>query len=154
MKSATRSHAPLSSSKPPSTDCSASTECGGTLSELTWGSFEFMEKDYIPGLCRNSARRKNTEPVEGFRSFNLAATRMRKAPRAVQFTAGSDVFADHRNRHVDHDVRMQRDLNSVLAHHLQRAVRQAHLHLLDRETTSLQGFGDVEVRDRTEQETI
>src|ERR1700761_5454827 len=43
-----RSHAALSSRKPPSTDCSASIECGGTFSDSSWGSFggAFMGWDY------------------------------------------------------------------------------------------------------------
>ncbi|GAB7537233.1 hypothetical protein BGC_34510 [Burkholderia sp. 3C] len=42
-----RSQAALSSRRPPSTDCSASTECGGTFSDSIWGSCgTFMAWDY------------------------------------------------------------------------------------------------------------
>jgi len=67
---------------------------------------------------------------------------------------GSVLFGDDLDRDVHNDVGVRSDRDGVLADRLQRAVGQADLRLGDREAVLAEGFGDVGVRDRTEQAAV
>jgi hypothetical protein len=71
-----------------------------------------------------------------------------------QTPARGSGFADHRHRHRDDDVVVQRDLDVVLAHGLQRAIGQPNHRFFDGEVLLAQRLGDVEVGDRAEQAAI
>ena len=64
------------------------------------------------------------------------------------------MLAQNRHGDVNNDVGVQRNSDGLVADDLQRALRQAHLRLLHREALLGQGFGDVMVRDGTEQTAI
>src|SRR6185503_13110146 len=61
--SAIFSHAVLSSSRPPRTDCSASTECGGSLISSTWvsGTLCVANCAICPGVWLDKQIRRQTE---------------------------------------------------------------------------------------------
>src|ERR1700712_6029479 len=109
-----RSHAALSSNKPPMTDCSASMECGGTFSASSWGSFDgaFMRRNYR----RNDGRRRGRKNKKGgnrsrFPPFFYCGTTVASAtglsPAAHADEMRLTVFAQHRNRHVENHVDVQ-----------------------------------------------
>src|SRR5690606_2679842 len=106
-----RSHAALSNSRPPRTDCSDSMECGGTRRESSCGSAGVFMARIIPAgdRCLEEADKKKA-----------GKTRLFVASNAVLLLG---LFADHGNRDVDDNVGMQRYRNRVLAGHLQRALR-------------------------------
>src|SRR5690606_10307888 len=56
-----RSQAALSSSNPPSTDCSASIECGGTRSESSCGSAWLFMARIIPLASRPKNQKRNLQ---------------------------------------------------------------------------------------------
>src|ERR1700709_2027667 len=92
-----RSHAALSSSSPPMTDCSASMECGGTFSASNCGSFDgaFMEWNYRRRMA-GCGQRKKAETREGSCPYLLPS------PAAWQagLAANLNVLDQHRHRHV------------------------------------------------------
>src|SRR5262245_25326682 len=104
MRSATASQVALSSMSPPSTDCSASIECGGT----------------------------RTASVAGFSRFlrEKAASVPRSSGSA---TCGPDVallFRDDVNDQVDDDVGVQVQAHGVLADIADQAARQVDFRAL------------------------
>src|SRR5579864_7480934 len=146
-----RSHAALSSNRPPSTDCSASIECGGTFSDSSWGSFDgaFMETNYrANAVIRKPERRnkKKREPVARLPFF--ARNDLANTARYL------DVFAQHRHRHIDENVGVQRNLHRMIADRFQRAFRKTHLRLFHCEALLDQCVGDVGVRHRAEQTAV
>jgi hypothetical protein len=64
------------------------------------------------------------------------------------------LLAHHGHLHFRHDVGVQRDADRMLADGLQRTLRHADLRLVDLESLLGQRFGDVVVRDRTEQAAV
>src|SRR5690606_22386192 len=122
-----RSKAVLSSSRPPSTACSASIECGGTRSAAICGSSEAAPCG-TADICACVSR-----------SFEPAA---------------STRLADHRDGDLDDDVAVRCHLYGEVADRLQRSVRHADHVLLDRQALLLQAVRDVEVRDRAEQTSV
>ena len=63
-------------------------------------------------------------------------------------------FANDGNGDFHDDVGMQCEGNWLLSGGSQRARRQANLYFFHCQTVLEQGFGDVEVTDRTEQNTV
>src|SRR6201991_3850948 len=132
-----RSHAALSSSRPPSTDCSASIECGGTFSDSSWGAFggAFMGGYYRANspASKDSKRRPGDKKSRG--RFPGPCPCASLIPGDFFLLPGCapnarlDVLAQHRHRHVDEDVGVQRNLHRMVADHLERAFRHAHLRL-------------------------
>src|SRR6266545_805074 len=139
------SKAPLSIKRPPSTDCSASIECGGTLRFSSWESeavcgtgwamkaLENLLAETLPRPAKKSTGRQ-TRPfrINGLRSLLRS-------------------FSQHRYLDVDHDVGVQRDRDGMVPDRFQRTLRQADHRALDLEPLALERLDDVEIRDRAEQ---
>lgn len=64
------------------------------------------------------------------------------------------MLAQYGNRNINHDIRVQRNGDSVIANDLERALRHADLCFLNREALLGQRFSDIEVGDGTEQTAI
>jgi hypothetical protein len=149
-KSAIRSHAALSSSRPPSTDCSASMECGG-LSAIRFG--DLAARSWV-GITRIDAaalrvagnRQKKAGP--GCPGACLVQTAEAARQACVRLCGRR-----HVDRDVDDDVGVQRDGNDVLADHLQRPSACALAASRLRNLPS-SAFGDVAVGDRAEQTAV
>src|SRR5690606_26030324 len=122
MLSPTWSQACVSSSRPPSTACSASIEWGGVWSRS------------MPGLFWPSGAGPATD---------------QPAEKLWKTSALLFGFDDHRQVHVDVGVQMQR--HHMLAHRAQRAVRQPQLAAGDFVAGGGGGLGNVGGADRAEQ---
>src|SRR5688500_13479047 len=123
-RSAIASHMRLSSMRPPSTACSASTECGGT-------------------------RMSSTAALSRARRAPASETMDSASDIGVQRWAL--LFPDNDDRHVDGHVGVQMNLHDVLTGNADRTVRQAHLRTLDLMTGLLHAVGDIGRTDRAEE---
>src|SRR5215469_13846217 len=113
------SQATASSSRPPSSACSASTEWGGAGASMS--------------------------------AMGAASPRALALPATAISRRRELLFRDDRHLHGHVHVGVQVQGDSVLAHHAQRSVRQAHFAALDIEAGTRQVLGDVAGTDRAEQ---
>src|SRR5450830_374028 len=162
MKSAMRSYAALSRSRPPMTDCSASIECGGIRRESSCGSEGAFMARIIPASASGQKKRaKNQRKIHheytknrqqksrASPAFQIAASLAGPARRRLRVRVSDDSDNNFYN-----NVGVQSNRNVVLANNFQRAGRHTDLCFFNSKTLLGQRFSDVEVGDGTEQTAI
>src|SRR4051794_12802437 len=121
-----RSHAPLSRRRPPSTDCSASMDCGGTRAASYWGS-RTIELTAC-AMCRFFYRLLRLASTDDRRDeFNVSKKRAVASPffltRKFRLTRSALLLRDDGNGDAHDDIGVQRDLQLMIADILERSLR-------------------------------
>src|SRR5438046_1506787 len=142
----------LSSRSTPSTDCSASIECGGTFRFSSWES-ELG--------CGTGWAMKALETCGGDFTASGKETHKQKEPpdaalpyQRLALSLLLRGFSQHRYLDVDYDVGVQRDGDGMIPYRFQPPLRQADHRALDLEPLPLERLDDVEIRDRAEQVSV
>src|SRR5579859_6229227 len=166
--SAILSHAVLSSSSPPSTDCSASTECGGSLMSSTCVSatptrcvancaIEFCPT--LSGSADLEAARMDAVASYYWEAAALCKKKNKKGcfhspfftTNACALTGG---VAQDRDRDGCGDVRVEIERNGIVADLFQRSLRHSHHGLGNFMPLCLQRLGNVVIGNRAEQAAV